>query len=114
IGDAAAVQALAGQTDQMARSLDGVAGAHQGLRLATVQGTRGPQSSVLDGEKAPLAAMHRAVSGTVAGDSVEGARGDASAKHTDAAPGKVPHATDPVVLMAARAGLAQVAGQHLQ
>ncbi|PJM87352.1 DUF2345 domain-containing protein, partial [Achromobacter ruhlandii] len=82
--------------------------------LATVQGTRGPQSSVLDGEKAPLAAMHRAVSGTVAGDSVEGARGDASAKHTDAAPGKVPHATDPVVLMAARAGLAQVAGQHLQ
>ncbi|WP_238910315.1 DUF2345 domain-containing protein, partial [Achromobacter ruhlandii] len=68
----------------------------------------------LDGEKAPLAAMHRAVSGTVAGDSVEGARGDASAKHTDAAPGKVPHATDPVVLMAARAGLAQVAGQHLQ
>ncbi|WP_241076340.1 type VI secretion system Vgr family protein [Achromobacter insuavis] len=114
IGDAAGVQALAGQTDQMARSLDGVVGAHQGLRLATVQGTRGPGASALDGDKAPLAAMHRAVSGTVAGDSVDGARGDASAKHTDAAQGKVPHATDPVVLMAARAGLAQIAGQHLQ
>lgn len=114
IGDAAGVQALAGQTDQMARSLDGVVGAHQGLRLATVQGTRGPGASVLDGDKAPLAAMHRAVSGTVAGESLGGARGDASAKHTAAAQGKVPHATDPVVLMAARAGLAQVAGQHLQ
>ncbi|MGE8656385.1 MAG: type VI secretion system Vgr family protein [Achromobacter sp.] len=114
VGDAAGVLALAGQTDQMARSLDGVAGAHQGLRLATVQGTKGPGASVLDAEKAPLAAMHRTVSGTVAGDSLEGARGDASAKHTQAAQGKVPHPTDPVVLMAARAGLAQVAGQHLQ
>jgi uncharacterized protein (DUF2345 family) len=58
--------------------------------------------------------MHRTVSGTVAGDSLDGARGDASAKHTQAAEGKVPHPTDPVVLMAARAGLAQIAGQHMQ
>ncbi|KGD90380.1 type IV secretion protein Rhs [Achromobacter sp. RTa] len=113
-GDAAGLQALAGQTDQMARSLDSVAGAHEGLRLATALGTRGPEASALDGGKAPLAAMHRAVSGTVAGDSLESARGDASAKHTQAAEGKVPHPTDPVVLMAARAGLAQIAGQHMQ
>ncbi|WP_445657070.1 type VI secretion system Vgr family protein [Achromobacter sp. NCFB-sbj8-Ac1-l] len=114
VGDAAGVQALASQTDQMARSLDSVVGAHQGLRLATALGTKGPQASVLDGDKAPLAAMHRTVSGTVAGDSLDGARGDASARHTQAAPGKVPHPTDPVVLMAARAGLAQVAAKHLQ
>ena len=113
-GDAAGVQALASQTEQMARSLDSVAGAHQGLRLAAVQGTRGPGASMLDADKAPLAAMHRAVSGTVSGDGLEGARDDASAKHTQAADGKVPHVTDPVVLMAARAGLAQVAGQHMQ
>ena len=110
----ARLQALAGQTDQMARSLDSVAGAHQGLRLAAAIGTKGPESSTLDDGKAPLAAMHRSVSGTVAGDSLDGARGDAAAKHTEAAAGKVPHPTDPVVLMAARAGLAQVAGQHLQ
>lgn len=113
-GEAAGLQALASQTDQMARSLDGVVGAHQGLRLATALGTTGPETSVLDGGKAPLAAMHRTVSGTVAGDSLDGARGDASAKHTQAAEGKVPHPTDPVVLMAARAGLAQIAGQHMQ
>lgn len=114
VGDAAGLQALAGQTDQMARSLDSVAGAHQGLRLAAAIGTKGPESSTLDDGKAPLVAMHRSVSGTVAGDSLDGARGDAAAKHTEAAAGKVPHPTDPVVLMAARAGLAQVAGQHLQ
>lgn len=113
-GDAAGVQALASQADQMARSLDSVVGAHQGLRLATAMGTTGPEASVLDAGKAPLAAMHRVVSGTVAGDSLEGARGDASAKHTQAADGKVPHLSDPVVLMAARAGLAQIAGQHMQ
>lgn len=114
VGDAAGVQALASQTDQMARSLDAVVGAHQGLRLATVQGTKGPDASVPDTEKAPLAAMHRMVSGTVAGDALEPARADASAKHTQAAEGKVPHSTDPVVLMAARAGLAQIAAQHMQ
>lgn len=114
VGDAAGVQALASQTDQMARSLDAVVGAHQGLRLATVQGTKGPDASVPDTEKAPLAAMHRMVSGTVAGDGLEPARADASAKHTQAAEGKVPHSTDPVVLMAARAGLAQIAAQHMQ
>ncbi|MDT4826690.1 type VI secretion system Vgr family protein [compost metagenome] len=113
-GDAAGLQALAGQTDQMARSLDSVVGAHEGLRLATAMGTSGPEASVLDDGKAPLAAMHRTVSGTVAGDSLDGARGDATAKHTQAAEGKVPHPTDPVVLMAARAGLAQIAGQHMQ
>ncbi len=113
-GEAAGLQALASQADQMARSLDGVVGAHQGLRLASALGSRGPEASVLDDGKAPLAAMHRAVSGTVAGDSLDGARSDASAKHTQAAEGKVPHLTDPIVFMAARAGLAQVAGQHMQ
>ncbi|WP_175211733.1 DUF2345 domain-containing protein, partial [Achromobacter anxifer] len=108
------LQALASQADQMARSLDGVVGAHQGLRLASALGAKGADASVLDDGKAPLAAMHRAVSGTVAGDSLDGARSDASAKHTQAADGKVPHLTDPVVLMAARAGLAQVSGEHMQ
>ncbi len=113
-GEAAGLQALASQADQMARSLDGVVGAHQGLRLASALGSKGTEASVLDDGKTPLAAMHRAVSGTVAGESLDGARSDASAKHTQAAEGKVPHLTDPVVFMAARAGLAQVAGQHMQ
>lgn len=113
-GDAAGLLALASQTDQMARSLDSVVGAHQGMRLATVLGTKGPAASVPDAERAPLAAMHRITSGTVAADGLAPAQADASAKHTQAAQGKVPHSTDPVVLMAARAGLAQIAGQHMQ
>lgn len=113
-GEAAGLQALASQADQMAQSLDGIVGAHQGVRLAAAIGAPRAGASVLDPDYAPLAAMHRTVSGTVSGDSLQAAQDDASSKHTQAGEGKVPHTTDPVVLMAARAGLAQVAGQHVQ
>lgn len=113
-GDAAAPLALAGQADIMAQSFDGVVGAHQGVRLASARGTTSAGASRLDGERAPLAAMTHAVSGTVAGDALGGASGDASAKHTEVADGKVPHLTDPLVLMAGRAGLTQAAGRNVQ
>ncbi|MDH2050383.1 type VI secretion system Vgr family protein [Achromobacter marplatensis] len=113
-GDAAAPLALAGQADLMAQSFDGVVGAHQGVRLAAARGTTAAGASRLDGERAPLAAMTHAVSGTVAGDAVGGAAGDASAKHTEVVDGKVPHLTDPLVLMAGRAGLTQAAGRNVQ
>ncbi|CAB3911042.1 type VI secretion system Vgr family protein [Achromobacter pulmonis] len=113
-GDAAAPLALAGQADIMAQSFDGVIGAHQGVRLASARGTAAAGASRLDGERPPLAAMTHAVSGTVAGEAIGGAVGDASAKHTEAAEGKVPHLTDPLVLMAGRAGLTQAAGRNVQ
>lgn len=113
-GDAAAPLALAGQADIMAQSFDGVIGAHQGVRLASARGTTSAGASRLDGERAPLAAMTHAVSGTVDGQAVGGATGDASAKHTEVVDGKVPHLTDPLVLMAGRAGLTQAAGRNVQ
>lgn len=113
-GDAAAPLALAGQADIMAQSFDGVIGAHQGVRLASARGTTSAGASRLDGERAPLAAMTHAVSGTVDGQAVGGAAGDASAKHTEVVDGKVPHLTDPLVLMAGRAGLTQAAGRNVQ
>ena len=113
-GDAAAPLTLAGQADIMAQSFDGVIGAHQGVRLASARGTASAGASRLDGERAPLAAMAHAVSGTVAGEAMGGAAGDASAKHTEVVDGKVPHLTDPLVLMAGRAGLTQAAGRNLQ
>lgn len=113
-GDAAAPLALAGQADIMAQSFDGVIGAHQGVRLASARGTASAGASRLDGERSPLAAMTHAVSGTVAGDAVGAAAGDASAKHTEVVDGKVPHLTDPLVLMAGRAGLTQAAGRNVQ
>lgn len=113
-GDSAGPLALAGQADIMAQSFDGVIGAHQGVRLASARGTASAGASRLDGERAPLAAMTHAVSGTVAGEAVGGAAGDASAKHTEVVDGKVPHLTDPLVLMAGRAGLTQAAGRNVQ
>lgn len=113
-GDSAGPLALAGQADIMAQSFDGVIGAHQGVRLASARGTASAGASRLDGERAPLAAMTHAVSGTVAGEAVGGAASDASAKHTEVVDGKVPHLTDPLVLMAGRAGLTQAAGRNVQ
>lgn len=113
-GEAAGAQALASQADKLARSLDGGASAHQGVRLAAAIGAQKPESSLLDTQKAPLAALHGAVSGTVAGGDLGAAQQDAAAGNTQAADGKVPHMSGPVILMAARAGLAQVAGENVQ
>ena len=113
-GDATAQLALAGQAGIMAASFDGVVGAHQGVRLASARGTASEGASRLDSERAPLAAMEHAIKGTVSGEALGGAREDASVKHTEAAEGKVPHFTDPLVLMAGRAGLTQAAGRNLQ
>ncbi|VFR94268.1 VgrG protein [plant metagenome] len=113
-GEAAGAQTLASQAHLMAKSLDDMAGAHQSVRLASALGTEQAGASRRDPEYPPLAAFHRAVSGTVAGEGLSPARGDAASRHTQAVEGKVPHTNDAVVVMAARAGLAQVAGQHMQ
>lgn len=113
-GEAAGAQTLASQAHLMAKSLDDMAGAHQSVRLASALGTEQPGASRRDPEYPPLAAFHRVVSGTVAGEELSPAMDDAAARHTQASDGKVPHTGDAVVVMAARAGLAQVAGQHMQ
>lgn len=113
-GEAAGAQTLASQAQLMAKSLDDMAGAHQSVRLASALGTEQAGASRRDPEYPPLAAFHRVVSGTVAGEALSPAMDDAAARHTQASDGKVPHTGDAVVVMAARAGLAQVAGQHMQ
>lgn len=113
-GDAAGPLALARQADGMAQSFNSVLAAHQGVALASAQGTVAAQSSVLDGERAPLAALQQTLSGTVSGEALATASGDAAAKHSETGEGKVPHSSDPLVLMAGRAGLAQAAGRNMQ
>ena len=113
-GDVAGALALAGQADQLARSLNSLVSAHQGVQLAPAVGTVAAKSSTANGEQAPLGAMHAALSGTVDGPALGSALGDAASRHRAAAQGKLPHTSDPVVAVAARAGLAQVAGQNMQ
>ncbi len=113
-GEVAGGQALARDAQLLGEALDKNAGEHRGVRLAAAAGAEQADSSVLDGERAPLAAWQHAVSGTADGSNLGQAQGDAGGKHTAAAQGKVAHITDPVVMIAAKEGLAQVAGQNIQ
>ncbi|MFC4278621.1 type VI secretion system Vgr family protein [Achromobacter aloeverae] len=113
-GEASAAQALARQADKLARSLDKGAADHQGVRLAAAAGTEQPDTSILDAGKAPLAAMHAAVSTSVSGEDLSSAQGDAARMDTRTGAGKVPHLGGSTVVVAARAGLVQTAGEHMQ
>jgi uncharacterized protein (DUF2345 family) len=63
-----------------------------------------PQASVLDETAAPLPALVKTFSGMVDGKAVDAARSDAEKKNTATA-GKLPHTSDAVVGVAAKAGL---------
>ncbi|ALM87022.1 type IV secretion protein Rhs [Bordetella sp. N] len=113
-GEATGVQALAKQADKLTRALDKGAVDHEGVRLAAAAGTDKPDTSVLDAQKSPLTAMQAALATGVSGEDLSTAREDAAERNPQAGDGKVPHLGDAAVFMAARAGLVQTAGEHMQ
>jgi len=113
-GEAAGVQALAKQADKLSRTLDKGAVDHEGVRLAAAAGTDKPDTSVLDAKKAPLAAMQAAVAAGVSGEDLPTAKRDAADRDPKTGDGKVPHLGDAAIFVAARAGLVQTAGEHMQ
>ena len=89
-GDNVAALALAQQAQSLAEAFSRAAGTHQTARLAALVGIR-------PGDTAPLKAMHQALNHQEpAGDT------------------QVPHSGEPIIAIAAKAGLAIAAGQHLQ
>jgi type VI secretion system secreted protein VgrG len=113
-GDNAAGIALMKQAVKLGEVLSQAAVTHETVGLASHLGAAKASSSVLDEKAAPLAAMLTAVSGMVGSDSFDAAQGDASSKNTDPGDGKLPHVTDPVLVIAAKAGLGVTAGQAVQ
>lgn len=113
-GDLAAGMALMKQVQQLGQALSNAARTHLTVQMAGYVGTTRPEHSILDQDRAPHAAMLHAVSGMVAGRAVNDAYADAAGKHTAVDQDKVPHTTDAVVALAAKGGLALVAGQHVQ
>lgn len=113
-GDAAPAMALLKQAVTLATTLDRAAGTHRTVRLAGVQGSERPGQSRIDPENAPLKALHKAVSGMADAKDEGQAIADAQNKTTQADPDKRPQLTDPALVLAGRAGIAQVAGQSLQ
>jgi type VI secretion system secreted protein VgrG len=120
-GDNLAGMALSRRLFLLGKALNDAARTHQTVRLSSHIGTLKADQSALNENQAPLQAMHTAISGMVNGlsgpgygDGIEQANADAASKNTAAQDGKLPHSTDPILSITARAGLALVAGQNIQ
>ena len=110
-GDNAAGIALARQWNMLANAFNGAVQTHRTVQLSGVIGTSGSQQSSLDEKASPIAAWLTQASGMVSGKALDGAFTDAGNKSTATSTGSVPHGTDAVINVSARAGLAMVSGQ---
>jgi Rhs element Vgr protein len=102
------------QAAKLAEALHSAATTHQTVGMAAHAGAAKANASVLDDNAGPLKAMLTAVSGMIGADSLDAARADAGAKSTGAGAGKLPHSTDPVIVISAQDGFGANAGQSLQ
>ena len=113
-GDLAPGMALLKQATALAASLSAAAACHRTVPLAAAIGSTGPGRSVLDPRAAPAQALSTAAAGMVDAADPGQAVADAEAKRTAVAKDKLPQLTDAVLVQAARAGFATVAGQAIQ
>jgi uncharacterized protein involved in type VI secretion and phage assembly len=113
-GDNAPGMALLKQAMTLADSFSQAAKTHQTTALASAIGTTKAGTSALSDQAAPMKALYQAASGTVSQSALDNAISDANNKSTQAGNGKLPHTTDPIVAISAKAGLAVVAGQDIQ
>ena len=113
-GDNVAGIALLKQAVKLGESFSEAAVKHETVGLAAHLGAAKANSSVLDEKAAPLQAMLTAVSGMVGAESVDAAKSSAAGKDTAPGEGKLPHLTDPVIAISAKAGLGVTASQAVQ
>jgi uncharacterized protein (DUF2345 family) len=113
-GDLVPAMALAKQLEKLGQVMSDAAGKHETVKLAGDIGSHDPGQSFIDEGAAPFKAMRKVVSGMVDESSMERAVADAEAKNNSASDDKKPHTTDPIVAIAAKAGLSVNAGQDLQ
>lgn len=111
-GDNAPGQALAQQMVQLASTFDQAAQTHQTVRLAGQLGSTSANASTLSDKAAPLQALKTVLDGMVDEQSAQQAQADAAATTTQGAR-KLPHTTDPVIAIAAKAGQVVTAGQDV-
>ena len=113
-GDNAAGIALAGQLKSLGQAFSDAAGVHQTVRFAGQVGSFKAGQSALSEKEAPLAALHTALKGMVSREALDAASSDAAGKSTATGADKLPHMSDPVIAISAKAGLAVSAGQDIQ
>ncbi|MET0855792.1 MAG: type VI secretion system Vgr family protein, partial [Telluria sp.] len=113
-GENAAGNALLKQAMKLAESFSAAAKTHETVGLAGHLGATKASTSAIDDEAAPLKALWTASAGMLSKHSIDEARSDAASRSIDAGAGKVPHASAPMISIAAKAGLGVVAGQDVQ
>lgn len=113
-GDNVAGIALLKQAVKLGETFSDAAVKHGTVGLAAHLGAAKDRTSILDPKAAPLQAMLTAVSGMVASSGVDAAKSSASSKETAPGEDKLPHLTDPVIAISAKAGLGVTAGQAVQ
>lgn len=113
-GDMAPAMALVKQADTLAQTLSTAAGTHQTVKLASAIGSSAAGKSTIDDQAAPLKALHIVTSGMVDAADEAQAFTDAGEKNIATGNNRLPHLTDPAIVMAARGDFATIAGQNLQ
>jgi type VI secretion system secreted protein VgrG len=112
-GDNAAGIALAGQLKTLAKTFSQAAATHQSVKLAGQIGSYKANQSALSDKEAPLQALHTSLKGMVSQESIDEAASDAGQKNTATSKGRLPHTSDAVIAISAKAGLAVAAGQDI-
>ena len=114
VGDNDAGIAMLKQATKLGEAFSKAANEHKTVALAAHAGAAMPNESKLDEKSAPLKAMMTAVSGMVAKDSLGSANADAADKNIAPGDARVPHETDAIIAIAAKAGVGVIAGQGIE
>ncbi|MFC3551862.1 type VI secretion system Vgr family protein [Lysobacter cavernae] len=113
-GEQIAATALLKQAAQLGQTFSEAAGTHQTVKLAAHEGVTQAKQSQLIKDQAPLQALQTSARTTVSGQALDEAQTQAREHKADAGTGRVPHSGDPLLGLAAPAGIGVVAGQSLQ
>ena len=113
-GDNTAGMALLKQAVTLGETFSGAAKTHETVAYASHLGAAKADTSRLDDKAAPLKAMLTAASGMLSQESIDAAKADAPDKPVAPGDDKLPHTSDAIIAIAAKAGLGVLAGQNLQ
>jgi type VI secretion system secreted protein VgrG len=114
VGENAAGNTMLKQAMKLAESFSSAAKTHETVGYASHLGSTKAGASAIDDKAAPLSALWTTSAGMLSKKSVDEARADAEARSVDAGDDKLPHASAPMIGIAAKAGLGVVAGQDVQ
>ena len=112
--DNAAGMALMKHAVNLSTKFNEAAEANQATPLSSAKGSHQGGSCLLSDKEPPLKALSTAINGMASERDLGCAQQDARERTTAATDHMLPHATDPIVAISAKAGVSVLAGQSLQ